>query len=156
VQFNQPRFVEMVRHALETSGIRANLLELEITENVTMHGIDKVRDKLRELSSMGVFFSIDDFGTGYSSLSYLQTFPLYSLKIDRSFVRNLHNNQANADIVSAIIALAHSLNLRVVAEGVETIEELGVLKEKNCDIIQGYLFGFPQPAENLPIPGLRD
>lgn len=152
VQFNQPRFVDMVRRAIEANGVPPNLLELEITENVTMHGVDKVRDKLAEIAAMGVVVSIDDFGTGYSSLSYLQTFPIYSLKIDRSFVRNLHTNQANADIVSAVIALAHSLGLKVVAEGVETEEELGVLKAKNCDIIQGYYFGYPQPAESLSLP----
>lgn len=156
VQFNQPRFVDMVRLAVETSGIPADLIELEITENVAMHGIDKVRDKLDELAALGVFISIDDFGTGYSSLSYLQTFPIYSLKIDRSFVRSLHTNQANADIVSAIIALAHSLSLKVVAEGVEKKEELDILKEKGCDIIQGYLFGYPQPVESLSIPKRRD
>jgi diguanylate cyclase len=141
----------MVKRTMEASGIQANLLELEITENITMKGVDKVREKLAELSSMGVAVSIDDFGTGYSSLSYLQTFPLCSLKIDRSFVRGLHNDQAKADIVSAVIAVAHSLSLEVVAEGVETEEELSVLKGKKCDIAQGYLLSFPLPAEDLVI-----
>lgn len=152
IQFNQPQFVDIVRLAVETSGIPARLLELEITENVAMHGIERVRDKLDELAALGVFISIDDFGTGYSSLSYLQTFPIYSLKIDRSFVHSLHTNRANADIVSAIIALAHSLSLKVVAEGVENAAELAVLSEKGCDIIQGYYFGHPVPPGSLTLP----
>lgn len=151
VQFSQPGFVDMVRRTIEKSGIEPDLLELEITENITMEGVEKVREKLSDLSDMGVVISIDDFGTGYSSLSYLQTFPLRSLKIDRSFVRGLTENQANADIVSAIIALAHSLSLQVVAEGVETEDEMRFLREKDCDLIQGYLLGYPQPAEELAL-----
>ena len=117
--------------------------ELEITEGMVVKDTDIVIKKLERISSLGINLSIDDFGTGYSSLAYLKKFPVKLLKIDQSFVRDIHEDQDDAAITDAVIRLGHSLGLTVVAEGVETEEHVKILKEKGCDILQGYYFSRP-------------
>ena len=132
-----------VADALRDSGINPSQLELELTESIAMRDVEASVTMLEGLRTMGVRLSIDDFGTGYSSLSYLQRFPLSRLKIDQSFVRDLLTNENNVKITRAIIAMAHSLNLSVLAEGVETEGQLARLQEEGCDEVQGYLFSRP-------------
>jgi diguanylate cyclase (GGDEF)-like protein len=147
-QFMQKDFFPQVAQILEETGLPADRLELEITETILMHHSDAVADLLRQLSGLGVHFSIDDFGTGYSSLSYLKRFPIGTLKIDQSFVRDLATDSCSA-IVTAIIALAGSLKLDTVAEGVETPAQLQFLKERGCRAAQGFLLGPPLLAEDF-------
>jgi EAL domain-containing protein (putative c-di-GMP-specific phosphodiesterase class I) len=142
-QFRQADLAAAVRSALDESQLEPGYLELELTESAVMHNPEQSAAALQTLSAMGVHISIDDFGTGYSSLSYLRRFPLDKLKIDRSFIRDLMTNPDDVSIVRAIISLAHSLRLRVVAEGVETSEQLSFLRELGCDQYQGY---FCSPA----------
>ena len=138
-----------VADALRDSGLNPAQLELELTESIAMRDVEASVTMLEELRTMGVRLSIDDFGTGYSSLSYLQRFPLSRLKIDQSFVRDLLTNENNVKITRAIIAMAHSLNLSVLAEGVETEGQLARLREEGCDEVQGYLFSRPVCAEEF-------
>jgi diguanylate cyclase (GGDEF)-like protein len=138
-----------VIRALQETQLEAEYLELELTESITMRNVDSSLTMLCDLKATGVRFSIDDFGTGYSSLSHLQRFPLNKLKIDQSFIRDVTRNPANASITRTIIALAHNMNLLVVAEGVETDEQLAVLREQGCDEAQGYLLGYPMQAEEF-------
>lgn len=144
-QFLEPDLVSMVGKALEDTNLPAEGLELEITESTVMLDIESATQKMKELNGMGVRLSIDDFGTGYSSLSYLKRFPITSLKIDRSFVRDVIVDTDDAAISMLIIAMAHTLGLKVVAEGVETMDQLEFLREHNCDEMQGYLFSPPVP-----------
>jgi PAS domain S-box-containing protein len=132
--------IEPVQRALATTGLSAELLELELTETVLMQNIEQALPLLQALKRLGVSISIDDFGTGYSSLSYLKRLPIDTLKIDRSFVRELESSDDNAAIVTAIIAMGRSLNLRVVAEGVETRFQMRRLHEQGCRLMQGWLF----------------
>lgn len=148
-QFNQVDLSERLVRILYESGLDPSYLELELTESILVQNIDSTIDKLNELKAMGVKISLDDFGTGYSSLSYLQQFPFDLLKIDRCFVQGINTNPTNAALTKAIIQMAHSLNLKVIAEGVETREELAVLYENQCDNIQGYLFSRPVKAEDF-------
>ncbi|MDP4593548.1 MAG: EAL domain-containing protein, partial [Beijerinckiaceae bacterium] len=120
-------------------------LSLELTDSILLDDIDCVREELHQLVDMGVNLSIDDFGTGYSSLSYVKRMPVSVLKIDQSFVRNVHKDVNDAAIVRAIITLGHSLNLKIVAEGVESPEQVAKLLAEKCDVLQGYLFGRPMP-----------
>ena len=138
-----------VADALRDSGLSPSQLELELTESIAMRDVETSVTMLEGLRMMGVRLSIDDFGTGYSSLSYLQRFPLSRLKIDQSFVRDLLTNENNAKITRAIIAMAHSLNLSVLAEGVETDAQLARLREEGCDEVQGYLFSRPVCAADF-------
>ncbi|MCS6296361.1 MAG: EAL domain-containing protein [Nitrospira sp.] len=138
-----------VADALRDSGLNPAQLELELTESIAMRDVEASVTMLEGLRTMGVRLSIDDFGTGYSSLSYLQRFPLSRLKIDQSFVRDLLTNENNVKITRAIIAMAHSLNLSVLAEGVETEGQLARLREEGCDEVQGYLFSRPVCAEDF-------
>ncbi|ULA68297.1 MAG: putative Diguanylate cyclase [Nitrospira sp.] len=138
-----------VADALRDSGLNPAQLELELTESIAMRDVEASVTMLEGLRTMGVRLSIDDFGTGYSSLSYLQRFPLSRLKIDQSFVRDLLTNENNVKITRAIIAMAHSLNLSVLAEGVETEGQLARLREEGCDEVQGYLFSRPVCAEEF-------
>ena len=124
-------------------------LELELTEGILMHNNEENMTALRAFKAMGVRIAIDDFGTGYSSLSYLQSFPVDVLKIDRAFVMDLPENTSSAAIVDAIVTLAHGLGLEVVAEGVETPEQLAFLKAHGCDEGQGYYFGKPMPLDQF-------
>ncbi|HBO5682127.1 TPA: EAL domain-containing protein, partial [Pseudomonas aeruginosa] len=153
-QLRQGDLLDVVRSALADSGLPAAQLELELTESQWLDALDSVLATFRQLREMGVKLSVDDFGTGYSSLSYLKRLPLDYLKIDQSFVRDLTQNSEDAAIIRAIIAMAHSLDLKVVAEGVETIEQRDFLVAQRCDELQGYLIGRPLPAHALE-EGLR-
>jgi diguanylate cyclase (GGDEF)-like protein len=146
-QLLQKDFPALVEQALADTGLPPDLLELEITESTLMEHAQDTLQVLHQLRSLGVRLTIDDFGTGYSSLSYLKRFPVEIIKIDQSFVRDLPNDADDAAIVTGIIALAHSLRLEVVAEGVETEAQLRFLRDKSCDILQGYYFSKPLPAE---------
>ncbi|PFO03314.1 PAS domain S-box protein [Bacillus sp. AFS076308] len=148
-QFYDGNFVESVINILEETKLDAQYLDLEITESISMANIDSVISTLNELRAMGISISIDDFGTGYSSLSYLKKFPINNLKIDRSFVRDITSNSENRAIVKTIISMANNLNLDVIAEGVETEEELKFLKANGCIIVQGYLFSPPITDEEF-------
>jgi len=148
-QFKHQDIVKLVSCVLEQTGCQPEWLELEITESVVMENPESAAQTLHRLSDMGVHLSIDDFGTGYSSLSYLKRFPINSLKIDRSFVRDITTDADDAAIAKAVIALAHSLKMRVIAEGVETAEQLAFLREQQCDEMQGYLLSRPVPAAKL-------
>jgi len=132
-----------VAHVLAESGLDPNYLELEITESIIMKRPEDVISILHQLKAMGVKLSIDDFGTGYSSLNYLRKFPIDLLKIDKAFVRDIETNNEDRLIVKGIIALAKSLNLEVLAEGVETAEQMKLLEEEGCDFIQGYYISKP-------------
>jgi EAL domain-containing protein (putative c-di-GMP-specific phosphodiesterase class I) len=146
-QFRHADLAAVVRSALTEARLQPGYLELELTESAVMDDAEKSASTLQVLSTMGVHISIDDFGTGYSSLSYLRRFPLDKLKIDRSFVRDLLSNPDDASIVKAIISLAHNLRLRVVAEGVETAEQLSYLRELGCDQYQGFFCSPAVPAQ---------
>ena len=146
-QLASPDFVETVRAVVTSSGLAAELLCLELTEGTLMHDEGLAAQTLGELRRLGVRIGIDDFGTGYSSLSYLKKFPIDSLKVDRTFVDGLGGESDESVIVGAIIALAHSLGLVAVAEGVETERALGELRRLGCDRVQGFLLGRPAPAE---------
>jgi diguanylate cyclase len=142
-QFQQPNLVETVAQILKGTGLDPRFLELELTEGSIMKDPDEAIGKLHELKAMGVKISIDDFGTGYSSLSYLKRFPIDTLKIDQSFVSEINTDSDDAAIVAAIIDLAHALKLNVIAEGVETQEQLDYLRMLKCDEVQGFLFSKP-------------
>jgi EAL domain-containing protein (putative c-di-GMP-specific phosphodiesterase class I) len=148
-QLRQAHFVDQVAQALADSGLPPGLLELEITESTAMAEPDIMVPRLTELKRMGIDLAIDDFGTGYSSLAYLQRFPLDRLKIDRSFVRHVVSSANDAGIVTAIIAMAHQLSFRVIAEGVETEDQLAFLRAHRCDQVQGYLASPPLTAERF-------
>jgi len=144
--FQQPDLVERVHGLLVESGLPAQLLELEITETLAMQNAEVSLGVLRALKDLGIRIAIDDFGTGYSSLSYLRTFPIDTLKIDESFVRSLNIGDVQAEIPAAMIALAHSLDIRVVGEGVEEEVQWLILREQGCDEVQGFLFSRPLPS----------
>jgi len=148
-QFRQETMVETVSQVLKETGLLPRYLQLEITEDTLMQDVEFTIAMLRDLRGMGVEISIDDFGTGYSSLNYLRRFPIDVVKIDRSFVRDVTVDPNDTAIVTAIIALAQSLKLRAVAEGVETQEQLAFLRERQCHEMQGYLFSKPVPAEEF-------
>jgi len=137
-----------VHTVLLETGLSPSRLELEITEGVLIDDFGRAQSILRRLKSLGVKIAMDDFGTGYSSLSYLQSFPFDKIKVDRSFVADLETNNNNAAIVRAVITLAKSLNLPVLAEGVETETQRLILSREGCDQIQGYLIGKPLPIHN--------
>jgi EAL domain-containing protein (putative c-di-GMP-specific phosphodiesterase class I) len=142
-QFHDAGFVADLRALLATTGAPASRLKLEITESLLINDMEDVVEKMAEIQALGVRFALDDFGTGYSSLAYLQRLPLDQLKIDRSFVRDLESNVNDAAIARTVVALAHSLGLQVVAEGVETEAQRELLAQMGCDAYQGYLFGRP-------------
>ncbi len=148
-QFAQQTLVQSIADLIQETGMTAHLLELELTEGTVMHDVDSAIEVLRNLKALGIHISIDDFGTGYSSLSYLRRFPIDVLKIDQSFVRELSVDVDDAAIVRAIITLAHSLRLKVIAEGVETAAQLAFLRQEGCDHMQGYLYSRPVNAEQF-------
>jgi EAL domain-containing protein (putative c-di-GMP-specific phosphodiesterase class I) len=142
-QIQQRGIVFMVQQILESTGLPPHLLQLEVTENLVLEKVEKISETLKELSELGVKLAIDDFGTGYSSLSYLKRFFIDVLKMDQSFVRDLAGNAKDEAIAAAVITLAHSLGLTLVAEGVETAEQLEFLRIHECDAIQGNFFSPP-------------
>ena len=148
-QFRHVDLVQVISQILADTGLDPSLLSLEITESVIMHEVESAIETLYELNRLGVQFAIDDFGTGYSSLGYLKRFPIAKLKIDRTFVRDVTTDPNDAAIVSSIIALGLGMNMEVIAEGVESEEQLRFLFEKGCKIGQGYLFSKPLPAEEI-------
>jgi diguanylate cyclase (GGDEF)-like protein len=148
-QFRDSGLVDSIRRALDDAGLEARYLEVELTESAVMSDPEKSIAILEQLSVMGVLVSVDDFGTGYSSMSYLRRFPIDKLKIDRVFIDEIASRPEDASIVRAIVSLAHSLRLKVVAEGVETPAQLEFLKTAGCDEYQGYHFSRPLPAANF-------
>jgi EAL domain-containing protein (putative c-di-GMP-specific phosphodiesterase class I) len=150
-QFRESQLVAVVAKAMEDAGLdpHSNCLELELTESLLMKDMEGTIATLHKLHKKGVYLSIDDFGTGYSSLSYLKRFPIHTLKIDQSFIRDITIDPDDAAIAATIITLGHNLKLKVIAEGVETAEQLALLREMKCDQIQGYYFSKPLPAEEL-------
>jgi len=147
VQFRQEGFCELIRRVLEETGLAAQYLELELTESLLLSSADVTFAVLKELKAMGLKLAIDDFGTGYSSLSYLKQFPVGKLKVDRSFIRDVAVNADDAAITTAVISMAKSLNLKVIAEGVENEAQMSFLRARQCDEIQGYYFSKPLPAD---------
>jgi EAL domain-containing protein (putative c-di-GMP-specific phosphodiesterase class I) len=148
-QFRSQGLVERVGRILRETGLDPQLLELELTEGVLMESTRATSTTLAMLKQLGVRIAIDDFGTGYSSLSYLKRFPIDKLKIDRSFVREITTDSNDAAIVRAVITMGHSLGLGIVAEGVESAEQLGFLNIQGCDEYQGFFFSRPIPAEEV-------
>src|SRR6478752_4243369 len=144
-QFMHGDLVSLVHSILLETGLAPDRLELEITEGVLIEDFDRGLALLRRLKALGVRISMDDFGSGYSSLSYLQAFPFDKIKIDRAFVMNLGRNPQSAAIIRAVIGLGHGLEMEIVAEGVETQEQLGFLAGVGCDAVQGYFIGKPAP-----------
>ncbi|MDP3844715.1 MAG: EAL domain-containing protein [Oxalobacteraceae bacterium] len=147
IQFAQQDIVKSIAAVLQETGLAAQYLEIELTESLIMTDVEHAIGILRELKALGLQLSIDDFGTGYSSLSYLKRFPIDVLKIDQSFVRDITIDPDDAAIVAAIISLAHSLRINVIAEGVETAAQLAYLRRNQCDEMQGYYFSRPVPAD---------
>ena len=148
-QLEKPDFVSIVKNILDDTGINAKYLELEITESISMKNIDEIIKILSQLESLGIKLSIDDFGTGYSSLGQLKKLSINKLKIDRSFISEISDTNNSTAIVSAIIALANNLELKIVAEGIETNEQLKFLKDNKCQYGQGYLFSKPINSANF-------
>jgi diguanylate cyclase (GGDEF)-like protein/PAS domain S-box-containing protein len=149
-QFQQHDIAKLVTQVLAETGLEPQYLELELTESTIMRNAEEAVLMLNALHALGIGLAIDDFGTGYSSLSYLKRFPVDRLKIDRSFVSDIGTSGDDETITSAIIALAHSLNLQVIAEGVETLEQLDFLKDRACDEMQGFYFSRPIPRDAIP------
>ncbi|WP_338475282.1 sensor domain-containing protein [Pseudomonas khavaziana] len=148
-QFRQNDFVERVERSLKQHQLPFSLLKLEITEGIVIQNLDDTVAKMRRLKKLGVSFAMDDFGTGYSSLTYLKRLPVDALKIDQSFVRDATHDPNDAEIIRAIVAMARSLNLEVIAEGVETPEQLAFLQQLGCHLFQGYLHSRPLPIEGF-------
>jgi len=149
IQFKDKGFYDLVANTLKETGLSPSLLELEITENLMMDNVSAVSAVLKKLTELGVSISVDDFGTGYSSLAYLKSLPIHRLKIDKSFVDNLVHSENDSAIAAAIINMGHSLNLQVVAEGIETALQASHLGQKGCDHLQGYFFSHPLGAEEF-------
>lgn len=149
-QFFQPDFVEGVATLLRENGINPALLKIEITESMLLGSIDHAIATMHRLRELGVTFSLDDFGTGYSSLNYVKRLPIDQIKIDRSFVRDIHTDTSDAAICRAVIAMGHSLGLGTVAEGVETEEQWEFLKAEGCEVAQGFLYARPMPSTEFP------
>ncbi|WP_337100915.1 EAL domain-containing protein [Paenibacillus sp. YIM B09110] len=146
LQFQQKHIVHTIERIISNAGIRPGQIELEITESIFMDNAEHTLKVLHELQNLGVKLSLDDFGTGYSSLSYLQNIPLHTLKLDKSFISDIVSDFKKQMIFKSLIVIAHNLNLKVVTEGVETQEELSIIREHNCDAVQGYIYSPPVPA----------
>jgi EAL domain-containing protein (putative c-di-GMP-specific phosphodiesterase class I) len=146
-QMRQGKLVSLVRQVLEETGLAPEYLELELTESQLLESVEHIITTFQQLRALGVKLAIDDFGTGYSSLSYLKRFPVHYVKIDQAFIRGLNEGAEDAAITRAIIAMAHSLDLKVVAEGVEDCEQLEFLRTHGCDEVQGYLVSRPVEAD---------
>ncbi|MGD9202716.1 MAG: EAL domain-containing protein, partial [Chitinispirillia bacterium] len=150
-QFQQHDLIEKIETILFHCELDPKYLKLEITESISMKNAEETIGTLSKLKERGIQISIDDFGTGYSSLGYLKKFPIDTLKVDQSFIRDIGEDPDCEAIISLIISMAHTLKLKVVAEGVETTKQLDFLKEKNCDLLQGYLFSKPLPENEFEI-----
>ncbi|WP_085717365.1 bifunctional diguanylate cyclase/phosphodiesterase [Pseudomonas sp. B28(2017)] len=148
-QFSDPDLVASIANILKEEALPAHLLELELTEGLLLEATEDTHLQLDQLKRLGLTLAMDDFGTGYSSLSYLKKFPIDIIKIDRSFIHEIPDNQDDMEITSAVIAMAHNLKLKVVAEGIETAEQLSFLRRHRCDVGQGYLFDRPIPGNEL-------
>jgi EAL domain-containing protein (putative c-di-GMP-specific phosphodiesterase class I) len=148
-QMKHPRFLEMLTGIITETGVDPRNLELEFTESVIMENAENTIETFRKLKEMGIQLSIDDFGTGYSSLNYLKHFPVDRIKIDRSFVADVSCNENDAAIIEAIVSMAQSLSLRVVAEGVENSDQLHSITKLGCDEVQGYYLAMPMNADAL-------
>ncbi len=155
IQVARQDFPDLIAKALRESRLDPRYLEIELTETSIMSALERGAETLREIRALGVSIALDDFGTGYSSLSYLRHFPINTLKIDRSFIGEIGKGPDDTPIISAIIAMAHALNLTVVAEGVETENQTRYLVSKNCDTMQGFLLGPPVPPEQIPAQLVR-
>jgi EAL domain-containing protein (putative c-di-GMP-specific phosphodiesterase class I) len=149
VQFRQQGFRELISRVLSETGLASQYLELEVTESLLLSNTDMTSSVLKELKRMGLKLAIDDFGKGYSSLSYLKQFPFSKLKIDRSFIRDVPANPEDAAIIAAIVSMAKSLSLKVIAEGVENEAQMSFLRMLHCDEIQGYYFSKPLAADEV-------
>ena len=148
-QFREKNLVARIASALKASGLDAKYLELEVTESLIMQDVDLAVATMKALKGLGVQLSIDDFGTGYSSLSALKTFPVSRLKIDKSFIDGIPTDESDKAVASAVIALGQKLNLKVIAEGVETDAQVAFLRDNNCNEVQGYHFSRPVPAQQI-------
>jgi len=148
LQFRHPGFMNVVRAAIASTGVEPSLLELEIVENALIGHEPELQAVFEALAEEGIELSIDDFGTGYSNLGYLKRLPIDALKIDQSFVNDMPASPEACAIVNAVIAMAHGLGLRAIAEGIERREQLDFLRAAGCDRGQGHLLGRPQPAEH--------
>ena len=148
-QFSDPDLVASIASILKEEQLPSSLLELELTEGLLLEATDDTHQQLEQLKKLGLTLAMDDFGTGYSSLSYLKKFPIDIIKIDRSFIHEIPDNQDDMEITSAVIAMAHNLKIKVVAEGIETAEQLAFLRRHRCDVGQGYLFDRPIPGSEL-------
>ena len=148
-QFRQPQLYEKMVSIIEKTGANPNAIELEITESITIEDFSKTINVLNKFRDYGLGICIDDFGTGYSSMTYLQKIPFNKLKIDKSFIDNIHLDNDSAAITKAILALAHNLELKVVAEGVETKAQYDYLNAINCDEAQGFFLSRPLPEDEL-------
>lgn len=151
VQLIKPDLLHKVKEILRDSNIKPDELELEITEHILLSDSEMVKQSLVELKEFGIKLSLDDFGTGYSSLSYLSQYPFDNIKIDRTFIKNMHNSNRELHIIKSIIYMIRGLDLKVVAEGVETLEQLQILQREQCHEIQGYLFSKPIPAPEFEV-----
>jgi EAL domain-containing protein (putative c-di-GMP-specific phosphodiesterase class I) len=149
VQFRSSEFTRVVQRALANSGLVARRLELEITELVLIEDSDRALTMLNQLKELGVSIAMDDFGTGYSSLGYLRSFPFDRIKIDQSFIRDLSTDRESLAILRAVVGLGQSLNIVTTAEGVETRNQIDILKEEGCTDVQGYFFSPPRPAAEV-------
>jgi EAL domain-containing protein (putative c-di-GMP-specific phosphodiesterase class I) len=148
-QLKHPKFLEMLTAIIQETGIDPMNLELEFTESVIMENVENTVEIFNKLKEMGIKLSIDDFGTGYSSLNYLKHFPVDRIKIDKSFVADVFHNESDAAIIEAIVSMAQSLSLRVVAEGVENSDQLHSLTKLGCDEVQGFYLAMPMQAKDL-------
>ena len=148
-QFMLPEFIQDVEEKIKKYNIKKGMLKFELTESLFLNDFDKVVNKMHKLKDMGISISLDDFGTGFSSLVYLKSLPLNQLKIDRSFIIDITTNENDKAIVNATIAIANSMKLQTVAEGVETVEQKEFLKMLGCNLYQGYLFSKPLPVEQF-------
>jgi EAL domain-containing protein (putative c-di-GMP-specific phosphodiesterase class I) len=151
-QFQHSGLIEAVASALDEAGLPARLLELEVTETAILADPEAAASILGEVAKMGISIALDDFGTGYSSLSHLRQLPIDRLKIDRSFVSRLPDDADDCAIAAAVIDMARNLGLRVIAEGVETRQQVTFLRDRGCHEVQGYLFGKPVPAQSFTLP----
>jgi len=149
IQIQEESFIDTVWNALKKSEVARNHLEFEITESILMDNSEIVSKNINQLKILGIHLAIDDFGTGFSSMGYLKNFPINKLKIDKSFISGLPHSSKDTAITQAVIAMSHSLNIKVVAEGVEHKDQAKLLREYNCDLLQGYYYAKPMPFDDL-------